>query len=58
LKIPKIWGEIKIVLREGWQRSAIKFIEMFPNKQQYCDFGCDLRLLKGELNQLKTTRKH
>jgi hypothetical protein len=28
---PKICGEIKIVLTEGWQRSALKFIEIFPN---------------------------
>jgi hypothetical protein len=37
---PKIWGEIKIVLREGWQRSALKFIEIFPINK-YCDFACE-----------------
>jgi hypothetical protein len=28
---PKIWGKIKIVLREWWKRSALKFIEIFPH---------------------------
>jgi hypothetical protein len=31
LENPQIWGKIKLVLREGWQRSALKFIEIFPN---------------------------
>ena len=56
---PKIGGGgIKIVLREGWQRSALKFIKIFPNNIVILVATWDHIKLKGEMNQEEKRRNN